>query len=211
MYGQPQSALSESPGVVRWPRRRFPASPCPPPPFGPPTPSPRKEPPRGPRPPRPLRRPIACCPSLQRHVQRARVLAAARRPQRPRLRPPGTRAKAARPHPLHASHAQCSLPLAGRSRGPRAAAHPSIHSSPFLRLQCASKQLPLCLSGGCRARLHIQKSSDSCHRTDVEAPLEGRYSMTASSGRGPLCGRFTRSLASPPPTNRYCKLSATCE
>jgi hypothetical protein len=86
---QPQSAPSESPGVVRWPHRRQPASPPAPPPCGPPTLSPRKEPPRGPRPPRPSRGP-----SLRSGARYAR------RPLRgPAPGPPGT----SRPHPLHAS------------------------------------------------------------------------------------------------------------
>ena len=51
------------PGVVRWPRRRSPASRPAPPPFGPPTPPPRKEPPHGPRPPRPYAVPSRAAPA----------------------------------------------------------------------------------------------------------------------------------------------------
>lgn len=41
--------------------------------------------------------------------------------------------------------------------------------------------------------------------------IAGVHSMTASSGLGPFWVRLTNNRASPPPTNRYCKLSATWE
>ena len=47
----------------------------------------------------------------------------------------------------------------------------------------------------------------------AQTPLRGGHvhSITASSGLCPRFSRFTSILASPPPTSRYWRLSATCE
>lgn len=124
------------PGVVRWPRRRSPASRPAPPPFGPPTPPPRKEPPHGPRPPRPYAVPSRAAPACSAtssalgcsQSSQAAAAAPATGPPGPRQGPPASRP----PGPPR--------PLLAAARGPLTrppCRSLPIHSWPFLRLQCA--------------------------------------------------------------------------
>ena len=128
----------------------------------------------------------------------------------------------------------CSLLLAGRSgpgSGPPGPGQrpPGLTSCMLASPRLAAARGPLTRPPTRRATSTLRLSSDysarpsNCpcvspgdagHASTSGSMLStgcGGYSITANSGRGPLWVRFTRSLASPPPTNRYCKLSATCE
>ena len=90
-----------------------------------------------------LRRPIALTPFWAATFTRARVLAKLAGRSGPGYRPPGTKARAAGLTSPWTATPPARGPL---TRPPTCLAH--IRSSPFLRLQCAAKQLPLCSSGG---------------------------------------------------------------
>ena len=174
------------PGVVRWPRRRSPASRPAPPPFGPPTPPPRKEPPRGPRPPRPYAVPSRAAPACSAtssalgcsQSSQAAAAAPATGPPGPRQGPPASRP----PGPPRPMLAAARGPL---TRPPNR--RPHIRSSPFLRLQCACKQLPLCPSGGAG-----HASTSGLIHPGVEARIAGfeRPCGATPSPPAPVLARF---------------------